>query len=98
MIKKSKIKGSDQVKLTFILPDDHPHHTAAVVGDFNGWDPFANKLTKRGNNTYSTAVTVDAGKRYTFRYVTADNEWFNDDTADAYEANEHGGQNCIVET
>jgi len=37
------------------------------------------------------------GKRIRFRYVTQDNQWFNDETADAYEPSEHGSENCVVE-
>lgn len=98
MIKKSKVKGTDQVKVTFSLPLDNPHGAAAVVGSFNDWDPAANKMAKRANNTYSTAVTLNAGQQYAFRYYAEDGSWFNDDEADGYEPNEHGGQNCILET
>lgn len=98
MLKKSKAKGSDQVKVTFSLPLDNPYGAVAVVGTFNGWDPTANKMVKRANNSYSTAVTLEAGQRHAFRYVAEDGNWFNDDKADGYELNEHGGQNCIVET
>ncbi len=98
MLKKSNIKGSEQVKVTFVLPQDHPHSAASVVGDFNDWDPAANKLVKRANNTLSTAVTLNKGQRYAFRYYAADGTWFNDEAADAYEPNEHGGQNCVIET
>lgn len=97
MLKKSKAKGSDKVKVTFILPAGHPHGNAAVVGEFNDWDPTANQMSKRNNGTYSTSVTLDKGQRYAFRYYAADGTWFNDEAADAYEPNEHGALNCIVE-
>jgi 1,4-alpha-glucan branching enzyme len=98
MLKKSKVKGADQVKVTFSLPLDNPYGAAAVVGDFNNWDPTANKMAKRANNRYSTAVTLAAGQRYAFRYITEDGTWFNEEEADGYEVSEHGSQNCIIET
>jgi len=98
MLKKSKIKGSDQIKVTFILAADHPHTHASVVGTFNEWNPSANKLIKRNNGTYSTAVKLDPGGRYEFRYFTPDGDWFDDEAADGYEPGEHGINNCIVET
>lgn len=93
MLKKTKVKGSDQVKVTFTLPQDQPHGATSLVGEFNDWNPTANKLAKRSNNTFSTTVTLDAGKRYAFRYYAEDGTWFNDEAADDYE-----GQNCIVTT
>lgn len=98
MIKKSKVKGSDQVKVTFILPGDHGHGASSVVGDFNNWDPAANKFAKRNNNTYTASVNLEAGKRHVFRYYSQDGTWFNEPDADAYERNEHGAQNCIIQT
>jgi len=42
MIKKVNKRDSNQVKVTFVLPDDHPHGgDLSVAGDFNDWDPRA---------------------------------------------------------
>ena len=97
MLKKKKGSGQNEVKVTFVLPADHPHTEASVVGDFNDWDPAANKFIKRSNNTYSTAVTLEKGKSYAFRYYTSDGTWFNDEDADGYVQNEHGSVNCVVQ-
>ena len=97
MLKKNKVSGKNEVKVTFVLPADHPHTQASVVGDFNDWNPSTNKLRKRSNNTYSTAVTLKKGKSYAFRYYATDGTWFNDDEADDYVQNEHGSMNCVVE-
>ncbi len=96
MLKKTKISGKNEVKVTFVLPGDQPHEKISVVGDFNNWDPGANKLKKRSNNTYSTVVTLKKGKSYAFRYYASDGIWFNDDAADDYVHNEHGSVNCVV--
>ncbi|MCP4360968.1 MAG: glycoside hydrolase [Chloroflexi bacterium] len=98
MLKKDKIRGSEQIKVTFVLPADHPHIHASVMGTFNEWNPSANKLVKRNNGTYSTAVNLDPGGRYEFRYFATDGTWFNDEAADGYEPGEYGSDNCIVET
>ena len=97
MIKRETIKKSEQVKLTFIQPYDSTQPKVSVVGDFNGWDPTVAPLIKRNNGTASVSVTLPVGKRIRFRYVTQDNQWFNDETADAYEPSEHGSENCVVE-
>ena len=98
MIQKRNVRNSDQVKISFVLPGDHPKAEASVVGDFNGWDSKANPLKKRSNGTYSTTVTIEKGKRYHFRYQAADGDWFDAGDADAYEPNQFGSENGVVLT
>ena len=98
MLKREVLNGSNQVKITFIIPNEAEQSKVSVVGDFNGWDPAANVFVKRQNNTRSVSATVNAGERYRFRYYIADDGWFNDDSADAYEPNEFGSQNCLLIT
>lgn len=97
MINKRGKRNSDEVRVTFSLPADHPQaDSMVVVGDFNGWDPSANPLKRRSNGLYSTAITLEKGNRYAFRYRSESGEWFNDAEADAYEHNDFGEQNCIL--
>ena len=98
MLKREAVKGTDQVKVTFIIPNDPEQPRISVVGDFNNWDPNANVFVKRQNNTRSVSATLDTGQRYHFRYYAADGTWMNDDSADAYEPNEHGTHNCLLIT
>jgi 1,4-alpha-glucan branching enzyme len=98
MLKREVVNGSNQVKVTFVIPNIDNQPKISVVGDFNGWDPAANVFVKRQNNTRSVSATVDAGQRYRFRYYVADGGWLNDDSADAYEPNEFGSQNCLLIT
>ncbi|MEZ4868396.1 MAG: isoamylase early set domain-containing protein [Caldilineaceae bacterium] len=97
MIKRENVKKTNQVKVTFIQPYDETKARTYVLGDFNDWTPKANPLIKRSNGTASASVTFDPGQRIRFRYYTEDGEWFNDESADAYEVGEHGAENCIVE-
>ncbi len=98
MLKREAVKGSNQTKVTFVLPHNPDQPRIYVVGDFNGWDPAATPLVKRPNQTRSASVTVDPGQRYKFRYYVADGSWLNDDSADAYESNEHGSHDCLLIT
>ena len=98
MLKKTKAKGNGKVKVTFVQPADNPHLPASVVGDFNNWDPTANKLQKRSNQTYSTSVVLEKDQQFVFRYYSKDGIWFNDEAADAYSPNEYGSENGIVIT
>jgi 1,4-alpha-glucan branching enzyme len=97
MIKRRKIAGSKTVKVSFILPADDPRLPAAVVGDFNDWDPGADLMVRRSNGTFSAVVPLHAGAAYRFRYRSADGVWFDEDMADGHEPNVHGSTDCIVE-
>jgi 1,4-alpha-glucan branching enzyme len=98
MLKREAVKGSNQVKVIFVIPNDPNQGRVSVVGDFNNWDPSATVFVKRQNNTRSVSATVDAGQRYRFRYYDANGNWMNDDNADGYEPNEHGTHNCLLIT
>lgn len=96
MIKRAPLNGGNKVKITFVLPAESSTKVA-VAGEFNGWDPAATVLRKRGESR-SASVTLDAGSRYAFRYVEAtEGHWFNDDAADGYERNEFGSENSIID-
>jgi 1,4-alpha-glucan branching enzyme len=97
MIKKAADKN-DKVKVTFTLPYVEGQSAMSVVGDFNDWQPGVTKLVKRNNGTCSVSVVLDPDQRYRFRYFAEDGAWVNDEAADAYEASEHGSENCIVLT
>ena len=95
MIKKAADKN-DQVKVTFVMPYSEGQAALSVVGDFNDWQPGATKMVKRNNGTCSVSISLDAGKRYLFRYFGEDGVWVNDEAADAYEVSEHGSDNCVL--
>ena len=98
MIKQSPLKGSDSVKVSFILPRSTANGKVSVVGDFNGWDPYAHPLRPRSNGTRSAVVTLPSGGRYAFRYLGEGGTWLDDETAAAFEPNDIGGVNGILLT
>jgi len=99
MIKKVNKRDSDRVKVTFVLPGDHPFgDDVSVVGDFNDWTPGEHTFVRRSNQTYSTNVMLEEGGRYAFRYHSEEAGWINEEEADDYESNEYGATNCVVET
>jgi len=99
MIKKVNKRGSSRVKATFVLPEDHDFGEGVhLVGDFNDWTTGENKLIRRSNKTYSTNVKLSEGERYAFRYYSEEHDaYYNDPEADAYEPNDFGEENSIVE-
>jgi hypothetical protein len=55
VVKQAPIKGRTAVKVNFVLPNDAVAGNVSVVGDFNGWDPFAHR--------YGRGVTAPAARR-----------------------------------
>jgi 1,4-alpha-glucan branching enzyme len=96
MIQRERKAGSDDVKVRFLLSAQAVEGAAAVVGDFNGWDPSSTTFRRRGDQL-TASITVPAGRRYAFRYLSGDGSWFNDDEADDYEPNGFGGHNCVLD-
>jgi len=79
LIRQSKVAKTNEVKITFSLPQDQPAGTVSVVGDFNDWTPGKHVLAKRTNGTRSISVTVPAGTSFRFRYLGENGHWFDDD-------------------
>jgi len=82
----AKPTRSGTVRVTFMLPVTEPEGAVSVVGDFNGWDPYAHPLRKRGNGARSATVDVPAGSTLHFRYLAEGGVWFDDETAGARDA------------
>jgi len=74
MIKKTTT--TQGVKVTFVLAE--AEQPVSVVGDFNGWDPYAHPLRKRSNGTRSAAVEVPSGQAIRFRYLDGSGRFFDD--------------------
>ncbi|MEU9830945.1 isoamylase early set domain-containing protein [Streptosporangium sp. NPDC048047] len=89
MIKRSKPTKNGQIKLTFSVPADHAAGGVSLVGDFNGWDPYAHPMQRR-NGTYQVSLTVPSERPIRFRYLADGGVWFDD--ADADHCDEHGCQ------
>jgi 1,4-alpha-glucan branching enzyme len=81
LIKTAKPGRNGTVRVTFALPADDPGGAVSVVGDFNGWNPFAHPLRRRSNGTRSATVTVRSGSTLRFRYLAEGGLWFDDATA-----------------
>lgn len=96
MIQRKIVSGGRQAEVVFILPAELATGRVAVVGEFNDWDPTATPMRKR-RDVVTAATTLETGRRYTFRYLREDGEWINDETADAFEPNEFGTSNCVLE-
>ncbi|HET9142830.1 isoamylase early set domain-containing protein [Actinophytocola sp.] len=77
MLRMIRARGGD-VRLTFVLPANHPPGRVSVVGDFNSWQPGVHELRRRSNGTRSLALTVPEGTPLRFRYLAENNHWSNE--------------------
>ncbi len=93
MIKRSASKAA-AAKITFALPVDAVDQPVSVVGDFNGWDPFAHPLKKRSNGTRSVSVELPSG-HYRFKYLAADGSWLTEPDAEQV-GNDYAGVDSLL--
>jgi 1,4-alpha-glucan branching enzyme len=96
MLKKKYFKTKDECEVTFEL-DAADAESVALVSEANGWQPV--KMSKRRKDgIYYAKVRLPKESRFQFRYLVDGDTWINDSTADAYVANEFGGENSVVVT
>ena len=99
-IKKKFLKSKPVCKTTFKVGSELANgaKAAAVVGDFNEWNPESTPMKALKNGGFTTTVDLESGKAYQFRYLLDGETWVNDTEADKYIQSEFAdSKNCIVE-
>ena len=96
MLKKNYYENSDSCRVWFYLSAEVNAEKAALVGDFNNWDENADPMKAKKDGTFYTAVTLEKGQSYQFRYLLDGERWENDWEADDYVPNEMGLENSVV--
>ncbi|MFI6596640.1 isoamylase early set domain-containing protein [Nonomuraea sp. NPDC050536] len=83
MITHGKSTKKGHVEILFSLPA----HVGpvSVVGDFNGWDPYAHPMRLDSDGQYSVAVAVPKGQAYAFRYLGDGGNWFDEEAAGEFD-------------
>ena len=74
-------------KVTFILSSEVVGEATSglLLGEFNNWDYNEGiKLEKQKDGSLKATTSLDAGKRYEYRYLLNDGRWVNDKSADHY--------------
>jgi 1,4-alpha-glucan branching enzyme len=94
MIKKQYLKSRPICKVTFSLPAADGVEKAAVVGDFNQWQPTEMEQLKDGR--FKVVLELEQGNEYQFRYLLNGSEWANEDEADTFAPNPYLGQNSVI--
>ena len=95
MIKSRGAKGKANV--TFTVDPRVGAQTAAVCGEWNDWSADADVMHRDAEGGFSVTVGLDTGRAYRFRYLLDGQRWDNDWVADAYQPNDFGGDDSVVD-
>ena len=96
MPKKNYTKSGDVCRVTFKLPAEVQSESAALVGEFNEWNPEAAPMRKLKNGEFSVTVSLETGRSYRYRYLLDAARWDNDWSADGDVGNEFGTEDSII--
>lgn len=85
-ISKKYLKTKPVSKVTFLVPSELAAGAskAALVGDFNGWNPEATRMRRLKSGEFKVTVDLEVGREYQYRYLLNDSQWANDNAADRY--------------
>ena len=87
-------------KVTFTLSAEVVGEATSglLLGEFNNWD-YNDGITlkKQKDGTLKATTSLEAGKRYEYRYLLNDGRWVNDQSADHYvHISGFHVENCVI--
>lgn len=85
------------VWIGFVVPAETGRDVVAVVGDFNDWDPTRHPFVMGADRQMHVGVELPRGRRYAFRYLAQDGQWFDEPEADDYTVDNAGHRNCVLD-
>jgi len=90
-------KAAATSKVTFTLPKEVAENaeTVAVLGDFNNWETGVS-LKKQKDGSFTTAIELEKGRTYEFRFLINGKKWENAPNAEAYKPTPFGAYNSVV--
>ena len=89
-----EICADGTVRVRFTVPA--AFKAVAVVGDFNHWNPQRTRFRREGDRSVASVI-LDAGRRYSFQYLTAGGAQCNDEAADDYEVDDLGAFHGVLD-
>lgn len=94
---KAVAPTAKSTKVTFMLPKEavQSAETVAVFGDFNQWQEGV-ILTRQKDGSFKTAVELEKGRSYEYRFLINGEKWENDWAAEAYVPTPFGTFNSVV--
>ncbi|MFO7718267.1 MAG: isoamylase early set domain-containing protein [Thermodesulfobacteriota bacterium] len=98
-VKKQYLKSKPVCRVRFALAKSMcpKAQTAALVGDFNDWDPTRTPMQALKKGGFSAVLDLAPGSRYEFRYLLDGQFWLNDQEADGVCASPYGSENSVLE-
>jgi 1,4-alpha-glucan branching enzyme len=96
MLKKTPLRGTDKVSVTFELRPESPVESVHLAGDFNDWDPSGHPMKQRKDGVWAITLRLPAAREYAFRYVLDERQWVTDFEADGLAPNGHGEANAVL--
>ncbi len=89
-----------KTKISFSLaPEIVGNATSGILlGEFNDWDTSKGvSLKKAKDGSLSTAINLEVGQTYEYRYLLDDGRWVNDGNADDYSfIPDYQVDNCVI--
>jgi len=87
-------------KVTFTLSAEVVGEATSglLLGEFNNWD-YNDGITllKQKDGSMKATASLEAGKRYEYRYLLNDGRWVNDHSADHYvNISDLHVENCVI--
>ena len=98
-LSKQYLKTRPISKVTFRLPAELAPAAgqAALVGEFNDWNPHATRMRRLKSGEFKVTVDLEVGREYQYRYLLDGTDWTNDDSPDRYApAGVAGAENSVV--
>jgi 1,4-alpha-glucan branching enzyme len=89
-------ESAQTVQRTFRAEAHQDVQQIALVGDFNDWSATATPMRRVGDH-FEVTVPLTSGRRYQYKFLVDGDRWENDWHADDYVANEHGGDDSVVD-
>jgi hypothetical protein len=96
MLQKKLLPGG-KVEVTFRMPPLDDVVELYLSGDFSGWKVKSIPFVLESDGTWVARATLDAGKKYRFRYHDNQGRWLNDGEADGYVANDFGSEDAVLD-
>ena len=96
MIHKRRSPNPGKVLVTFEIPGTIWAERISLLGDFNDWDPDSLPFQRTREGDWQIELELEAGRKYSFRYLLDGEHWRDDWHADSHVPNPHGGYNSVV--
>ncbi len=97
MLKKGPVAGGKR-EVCFELAGEVSGSSVSLCGEFNDWSRTSLPLSRNQEGNFSVTVTLEADRRYRYRYLIDGVRWENDWMADDYVTNEFSGEDSVVVT